>query len=178
MNELQADIEAIARFKAKLVAWAATAAPDEDALVVALALFDLSQPLIQQLVHQPAQRAVCDEHNGWYVKTTLDAVKAVLRDAFEACALAEGFAAIPQKVRAQAKHSKAARVHAVLADARQRMDAVAAGGVAYAPRHGGAHGRGDFALVDEDEEDSEEYVPNKRSSSSYSDAGSKKAKRH
>ena len=120
------------------------------------ALFDLSQPLIQQLVQQPAQRAVCDEHNGWYVKTTLDAVKAVLRDAFEACALAEGFAAIPQKVRAQAKHSKAARVRAVLADAQQRMDAVAAGGVAYAPRHGGAHGRGDFALVDEDEEDSEE----------------------
>ena len=120
------------------------------------ALFDLNQPLIQHLVQQPAQRAVCDEHNGWYVKTTLDAVKAVLRDAFEACALAEGFAAIPQKLRAQAKHSKAARVQAVLAAARQRMDAVAAGGVPYAPRHGGAHGRGDFALVDEDEEDSEE----------------------
>jgi hypothetical protein len=121
------------------------------------ALFDLNQPLIKHLVHQPAQRGVCDEHNGWYVKTTLDAVKAILRDAFEACALAEGFAAIPQKVRVQAKHSKAARVQAVLEAARQRMDAEAAGGgVPYVPRHGGAQGRGDFALADEDEEDSEE----------------------
>ena len=58
MNELQADIEAIARFKAKLVAWAATAAPDEDALVVALALFDLSQKvLIQALGDRDAARA-------------------------------------------------------------------------------------------------------------------------
>jgi len=120
------------------------------------ALFDLRHPLIQQLVQQPAQRAVCDEHNGWYVKTTLDAVKAVLRDSFEACALAEGFSSIPQKVRAQAKRSKAARVQAALAAARQRMEVQPADGGGHAPRHGGAHGRGDLALVDDGDEDDDE----------------------
>jgi hypothetical protein len=58
MNELEVDIEAIARFKSKLVAWAAKAAPDEDARLVALALFNLSQKvLIQALGDRDAARA-------------------------------------------------------------------------------------------------------------------------
>jgi general transcription factor 3C polypeptide 5 (transcription factor C subunit 1) len=123
-------------------------------------LCDLVHPDITALIgREPAERATCDEHCGWFRKATLDAVKAILRDAFDALAAAQGLHVEPPKPRKNVKSSKAAKAAAALADARARVSATTAigeegGGVAV---HGaGAHDEDEEEDDDIDEEDEEE----------------------
>jgi general transcription factor 3C polypeptide 5 (transcription factor C subunit 1) len=113
-------------------------------------LCDLVHPDITALIgREPAERAACDEHCGWFRKATLDAVKAILRDAFNALAAAQGLHVEPPKPRKNVKSSKAAKAAAALADARARVSAAAAGGDGAVEPGAGA----DEAARDEEEEE-------------------------
>ena len=79
---------------------------------------------------EPPERSSCDEHNGWFKKATLDAVKSILREAFDAIAAAQGLPVQPLKPRKNVKTGKAAKVAAALADARAAARAAADGGAA------------------------------------------------
>lgn len=110
-----------------------------------------NQPLITSLIQNNAE-STCDEHTGWYRKTTLDSIKLLVRQAFEKIALAEGYSVVPPKERKNSKHGKAARIGAVLESAKARLESQGAGGAA-APAAAAAEDGEDSS---EDEEEEEE----------------------
>jgi hypothetical protein len=115
-------------------------------------LCDLVHPDIAALIgREPPERTACNEHCGWFRKATLDAVKALLREAFDALAAAQGLHVQPPKPRKNTKTSKAAKVAAVLADARAAMLAAAGGPVDGDDAEDGADEDGE-----EEEEEAEE----------------------
>jgi general transcription factor 3C polypeptide 5 (transcription factor C subunit 1) len=109
-------------------------------------LSDLVHADIAALIgREPPERSSCDEHNGWFKKATLDAVKTILRESFDAIAAAQGLPVQPLKPRKNIKTGKAAKVAAALADARASVVRASAGG-------GGGAADEDADEEDEDEE--------------------------
>lgn len=81
-------------------------------------LADVTHPDIRALVEQEPQAGGCSEHSGWFSKPAMDAIKAVLKQGFDAAARAEGLHAPEAPERKNAATGRAARAAAALAQAK------------------------------------------------------------